>query len=126
MKKSKLVSLVLVSGLLASCGSDNDKEWSYEQEVYMRGDETAPYSQTHYNDGPNLLLMYMAFRPYGFYNNGTYVHSGMYNNHIPHTSNIGKNTTKTKAISRVSNNSSSKSSSSRRGGFGGRSRSSSS
>jgi hypothetical protein len=97
--KSKAIGLVLITSLLASCHKE-EPNWG-EQDVYMRGDSTAVYTHSHNN---NALLWYMAFRPYGLYNNGIYSHAGMYSNSISHSSNVGR--------------SSFKASSSSRGGFG--------
>ena len=108
--KSKVIGLVLISSLLASCDKKEEKEEAeWGQEVYMRGDNTADYSQSHNNT--NLLLWYMAFRPYGIYNNGMYSHAGMYSNGISHSSNVGRSSFKGSASSR--------------GGFGSSSRGSS-
>jgi hypothetical protein len=115
MRKSKIVSLVLITALLASC--HKEKEWNEdEQKVYMRGDNTASYEQTHHSN--NLLLWYLAFRPYGGYYGGSYHYGGMYSPSISHNSNIGTNSHKTSI-------SSSRSVVSSRGGFGSSSHSSS-
>jgi hypothetical protein len=117
MKKSKLVSLVLITATLASCNKTETQkggasgEWGEktEKKVYMRSDTTAHYSRTHHHSGVGTaLLWYYAFRPYGSsygYNNG-YSRTGFYSRGLSSTSNIGSNPVKS-TISR--------------GGFGGRS-----
>lgn len=89
MKKSKYISLVLISAALASC--NKEKEWNEnEPKVYMRSDSTANYSRSHHHFG-SALLWYYAFRPYGRYNNGVYNRSGYYSGGISEHSNIGSN-----------------------------------
>lgn len=127
MKKSQKITLVLISALLASCSKEaiNEKE---EQEVYMRGDETASYEQTHcHHNGNNMLLWYLAFRPYGIYQNGGYSHVGMYSRSLSESSNIGRSSTKTSVMTSSSSRivSSARVGSSSRGGFGGSSHGSS-
>lgn len=104
MKKSKLVSLVLITAALASCHHKKPhRDWS-QNNVYMRGDESADYSQSYGYNSPNPWLWYYAFRPYGYYNGTTYVHSGYYSNGISQSSNIGTSGFKSSVV---------------RGGFGG-------
>ena len=106
MKKSKLVSLVLITSALASCTRPpiRDNDWDNSGNVYMRGDSTAKYQRPYYNN--HLGMWYYAFRPYGYYNyyGHYYSQTGYYSSSISHESNIG--------------NASSKSGVSR-GGFGG-------
>jgi len=49
MKKTKFISLVLITAGLASCHQHKKKvqDWqsANQQQVYMRSDESAPYSQ---------------------------------------------------------------------------------
>lgn len=114
MKKSKLVSLVLITAALASCnkadsqkGASGDWDDNSGKKVYMRSDTTARYSRTHHHSGVGTaLLWYYAFRPYGSsgYNNG-YNRTGFYSRGLSQSSNIGSNAVK----SNIS-----------RGGFGGR------
>ncbi|MBL7814879.1 MAG: hypothetical protein JNL70_07710 [Saprospiraceae bacterium] len=124
MKKSKIVSLVLISAALASCnkeqkGASGDWDEKTDKKVYMRSDTTARYSRTHHHGVGNALLWYYAFRPYGTSGayssgySGGYTRTGFYSRGLSRSSNIGSNATKS-TISR--------------GGFGGRafSRSSSS
>ena len=54
MKKSKVVSLVLITAALASCTREEPK--TGEKKVFMRTDTTARYSRTH------GFPMYYAFR----------------------------------------------------------------
>lgn len=103
MKKTKLINLVLITSALASCHQAAKKDYT-KPNVYMRGDSSAPYSRTHVH-GSNPWLWYYAFRPYGYYNNGLYNHTGYYSSGIHESSNIGTSTTKSGII---------------RGGFGGR------
>jgi len=88
MKKSKIVNLVLITSLLASCSQKSEHK-NRKKNVYMRGDYTARYS---YGGGHHMW--YYAFRPYGYYDNGIYHRSGYYNNSISRSSNIGTNSTK--------------------------------
>lgn len=94
MKKSKYISLVLITAALASC---DKKEEGWDQEgpkVYMRSDSTASYSRSHHHGIGTALLWYYAFRPYGRYNNGVYNRAGYYSGGIGERSNIGSNTGK--------------------------------
>jgi hypothetical protein len=93
MKKSKMVSLVLITAALASCNkNDNSNE---NKKVYMRSDSTAPYSRAYIGNGMATgLLLYYAFRPYGSYNFGSYNRAGYYSSGINEKSNLGNNTTK--------------------------------
>ena len=113
MKKSKLVSLVLITAALASCnktespkGASGDWDEKTDKKVYMRSDTTARYSRTHHHGLGTALLWYYAFRPYGStgYGNG-YSRTGFYSRGLSKTSNVGSNAVKS-TISR--------------GGFGGR------
>lgn len=112
MKKSKLVSLVLITAALASCnktdtqkgGASGDWGDKTEKKVYMRSDSTARYSRTHHSGGGGW---YYAFRPYGSMGYGSsYNRTGFYSRGLSQSSNIGSNGMKS-TISR--------------GGFGGRS-----
>lgn len=112
-KSSKIVSLVLITSVLASC--NNEEEVKKRQEVYMRADESAPYTNTtqqvHHNHNSgmsNALLWYMAFSSMsnnsGSYNNGYaqgvrdsrpvgYASAG-----LSHQSTVGTNSAKAKAF----------------------------
>lgn len=105
MKKSKFVSLVLITSALASCHKEEET-----QKVYMRSDSTANYSHANYHNGGNGWLWYYAFRPYGYYNGMGYNHVGYYSSGISENSNTGYN--------HVKSSHGSKSSSTSRGGFG--------
>jgi hypothetical protein len=118
MKKSKIVTLVLISAALASCnkiqsqnGASGDWDEKTDKKVYMRSDTTAQYSRTHHHHSTGLW--YYAFRPYGSSYSRGYSRTGFYSRGLSKHSNIGSNGMKS-TISR--------------GGFGGRafSRSSSS
>lgn len=106
MKKSKIVTLALITAALASCHKEDkrlDDGWKPEKKVYMRSDTSANYSQTHFNMN-NWFLWYYCFRPYGYYNGGSYMRSGFYSSGISQHSNIGHSASKSGII---------------RGGFGG-------
>lgn len=117
MKKSKLVSLVLITAALASCnktdtqkgGASGDWGDKTEKKVYMRSDSTANYSRTHHSGSGSW---YYAFRPYGSTSYGYtgggngYRRTGFYSRGLSQSSNVGSNSFKS-TISR--------------GGFGGRS-----
>lgn len=100
MKKSKIVSLVLITSALASCSQKQNQK---EKKVYMRSDSTAKYSRSHGAPG----LWYYAFRPYGYYTEGSYHRAGFYSSGISEKSNLGTNSFKTHGPSGTS-----------RGGFG--------
>jgi hypothetical protein len=114
MKKSKLVSLVLITAALASCnkkesqssGASGDWGDAKEKKVYMRSDSTATYTRTHHHSGFGTgLLLYYAFRPYGSYNNGFgYNRAGYYSGNLHSKSNVGTSVAKSNIV---------------RGGFGG-------
>lgn len=99
MKKSKTISLVLITSALASCHKDQpeEKEWGGPK-VYMRADSTASYTRTHHHHGAGIgtaLLWYYAFRPYrGYYGPGTAARAGYYSSGIHQRSNIGTNSMK--------------------------------
>ena len=61
MKKSKIVKLVLVAGLLTTCKSNtwNDSD----RRLYVRGDTTSMYSRSPYMGGGHFFF----FHPYGYY-----------------------------------------------------------
>jgi hypothetical protein len=99
MKKSKTVTLVLITSALASCHKEKPKEdWSGPK-VYMRSDTTASYTRTHHYAGiGTALLWYYAFRPYRGYYNGQYGHAGYYSSGIHPNSNIGRNPVKSSVV----------------------------
>lgn len=71
MKKSKVVNLVLVAGLVASCSSRDDYV-AGSNRLYIRSDTTSQYTQTHYYGGG-----YYHFIPFGYYHPwGGYSHGG--------------------------------------------------
>jgi|GEM_PF-1156210 len=87
MKKTKNISLVLITAALASCDRqlanpvDGEIPNDQNNNVYMRSDTTQDYTYANtYNVYGNIW--YYAFRPYyGYYNGGYY---GYYNNwHFP-------------------------------------------
>lgn len=75
MKKSKMVNLVLVAGLVASCTSSKDE---YEasngnNRLYVRSDTTSQYSHTsHYYGGYYHFVPFGFYRPWGGYSHGGY------------------------------------------------------
>jgi hypothetical protein len=75
MKKSKVVNLVLVAGLLASCQSnDYTTPKTSQSRLYMRGDTVS-----RYNHSPFLLPgAYLLMRSFGYFNpgRGGYVRTG--------------------------------------------------
>jgi hypothetical protein len=93
MKKSKYVQLVLITAALASCNqSKKEKDWDDNGKVHVRSDTTAPYTRVHHSSGlGTALLWYLAFRPYGNYNNGQYQRAGYYSSGINSFSNTGSN-----------------------------------
>lgn len=102
MKKSKIVKLVLITAVLASCGNKKERE-AGEKKVFMRGDSTAQYQrayQPHHesgNTGTHIMWFY-AFRPYGYYSDHGYVNTGRYSGAISEHSNIGHNSTKSSTV----------------------------
>lgn len=122
-KRSKTVSLVLITSLVAlgACSQEKKKE----QEVYLRADETAEYSKGHVNQSSGSTssfiqgaLMYHVFSNLGRGN-------GYASSSISSSSNIGRNTAKSTVYSKSSFSTTGKSAVSR-GGFGSSSRSSAS
>jgi hypothetical protein len=100
MKKSKGITLILITAALASCHEKKkQKDW-VENNVYMRSDTTAGYSHAYHHGGGvgNALLWYYAFRPYGYYSGGNYYRSGYYSGAINESANIGSSTTKSNII----------------------------
>jgi hypothetical protein len=91
MKKSKHISLILITAALASCNKKpTENEWEAGNKTYLRSDSTASYSRTHhYHGGAGALLWYYAFRPYGGFSNGIFRRNGFYSNAISHSSNTG-------------------------------------
>ena len=99
MKKSKSITLILITAALASCHQKKkEKDW-VENNVYMRSDTTAGYSHPHHSNGiGTALLWYYAFRPYGYYRGGNYYRSGYYSSAIGERANIGTSTTKSNIV----------------------------
>ena len=109
MKKSKIVSLVLISAALASCNKQpQSTDWDdkNQKKVYMRSDTSATYTRTHHHGGIGTgLLWFYAFRPYGSYNTGMgYRRTGFYSGNLHTKSNVGTSAAKSNIV---------------RGGFGG-------
>jgi hypothetical protein len=99
MKKSKVVSLVLITAALASCNKKENNDWqtANKGKTYVRGDSTAPYARTHHGIGSSLLWFY-AFRPMFGYNNGSYGRTGFFSGGINERSNIGSNAGKARSV----------------------------
>jgi hypothetical protein len=126
MKKSKIVTLVLLSAALNACKNKED-DWQSAngnhggKKVYMRSDTSAPYTHTrtvhHYHSSP--IFWYYAFRPYSTYSPSThsYRRSGFYSSSISPQSNVGTNGFKN-TISRGGFGSTFRSSSSSHSSFG--------
>ena len=107
-RSSKVVKLVLITSLLASCNKTKEDLNETKQRVFMRADSTAQYTEVtnqyknnHSSSGMgNTLLWYMAFRHLG---GGM----GYANNNLHPNSVSGTNTAKANAYSKT-----------QRGGFG--------
>lgn len=94
MKKSKIVKLVLITGVLASCAKKKENDWEYGVNKYhVRTDTTAAYTTIH------RTHWFYAFRPYGYCINGRYHATGYWSSGIHESSNTGHSTTKS-AIAR--------------------------
>ena len=74
MKKSKVISLVLVTGLLG-CSHTKD-----HNRLFLRTDTTSKYTA-----GTSGYHGYYVFRPYGIFYGGTYMRQG-YSNQGVHVS----------------------------------------
>jgi hypothetical protein len=82
MKKSKTISLVLISAALASC--DRQLYDLEHDDVYLRTDSDSVYTKVNTYNWFNELWYY-SFRPYGYYN-GAYMNmnNGYYNAYCWH------------------------------------------
>jgi hypothetical protein len=109
MKKSKKITLVLLTAALMACQQEQKPKTGWEKHnVHMRGDTTAPYARTHHHGSGvgTYMLAYYVFRPYGYYSfggggmygGGRYARSGYYNSNIGQTANVGRNATKSGVI----------------------------
>jgi len=64
MKKSKVVKLVLIASVAASCSSHDDYvDANNKSRLYIRSDSTSQYSHTPYYGGYG----YYHFMPFGYY-----------------------------------------------------------
>lgn len=74
MKKSKVVKLVLVASVVASCSSRDDYEAANtNKRLYIRSDSTSNYTQTHhYGGGYYHFVPFGYYRPWGGYSHGGY------------------------------------------------------
>jgi hypothetical protein len=72
MKKSKIVKLVLVTGIAAACSSPHNNGYETSSRLNIRGDTTSYYSR------PNIFMGhgYYHFIPFGYYYGGMYRHGG--------------------------------------------------
>ena len=102
MKKSKKITLVLLTAALLSCQQEEKPKNGWEKHnVHMRGDTTAPYARTHHHGVGTYMLAYYVFRPYGYYSfggGGRYARSGYYNSAIGQKANVGRNGIKSNVI----------------------------
>ena len=98
MKKSKAISLVLITAVLASCNKkETINDWDNAgkgSKTYVRGDSTAPYARRNHSGLGSALLWFYAFRPMYGYNNGVFGRSGFYSGGISNRSNFGTNSSK--------------------------------
>lgn len=100
-RASQLVTLVLVSSVLSSCGQTGQPAVTHnDQKVYMRADSTAPYTDVTENyaqnnsngmGGMSTLLWFMAFR--SLTGGMGYASQGLHQQ-----SNVGTNTAKSNAM----------------------------
>lgn len=98
MKKSKYVTLVLITSALAACNKPEEKEPNWDSnEVYMRSDTTAEYTHTQGSYLP-LFLWYYAFRPYGMFSGNGFRHAGYYSGALSRSSNVGSSAAKSSAV----------------------------
>lgn len=95
MKKSKIVKLVLLASVMASCNNPTPKQ--EEKKVYLRSDTTASYSRATGFNGHHGMG-YFAFVPYGLFMNNGYRHTGYYSSGISEKSNVGRNPVKGSAV----------------------------
>ncbi len=86
MKKSKIIKLIFVAGLVSACSNPKEPE----SRMHIRGDSTSKYTRTHGGFG------YYHFIPYGFMMMGMnrYRHAGYESNQFsknasPHVSRGG-------------------------------------
>jgi hypothetical protein len=101
LKKSKTISLVLITATLASCSNKNNDEWNAEKgsKTYVRGDSTAPYTRTHHGSGiGTAFLWFYAFRPMYGTHNGSFGRAGYYSDALSQRSNFGTNARKSSAF----------------------------
>jgi hypothetical protein len=88
MKKSKAVSLVLLSTLFACQQQNRYNTRNPQSRLHMRSDTTSGYSRSYYG-GSSGGRIYTAFRPYSTYSSstGTYTRSGYQSSAISKSSN---------------------------------------
>lgn len=100
MKKSRQISLVLITAALASCHRPANPDWvsanGRHQQVYIRSDSTAPYTHMYHPSG--MTGWYYAFRPYGSYYNGRYHRVGYYSEALSERANIGSSAEKSSIV----------------------------
>lgn len=100
MKKSKRITLVLLTTVLFACQQEQPKSAWQKHNVHIRGDTTAPYARTYHSGVGTYMLAYYVFRPYGYYSfaRGGYARSGYYNSNIGQKANIGTSGIKSNVI----------------------------
>jgi hypothetical protein len=91
MKKSRAVTLVLVTATFASCTTKKSTDWESGNKTYVRADTSAPYTRNGYH---GVGARYWAFRPFYNYNNSIFGRSGYHSNAISSISNFGGNSSK--------------------------------
>ncbi len=89
MKKSKIITLVLITAALVSCSQPKKQK---KTRYFLRSDSTAGYSRGSHHS------WFYAFRPYGHYSNGNYTNAGYYSSGISSKSNIGSNGFKSNVV----------------------------
>jgi hypothetical protein len=74
MKKSKIIKLIFVAGIVSACSNNNDWESSSKSKMHIRGDSTSKYTTNH-------GFGYYHLIPFGFmYGMNRYSHGGYESN----------------------------------------------
>ena len=117
-RKTKVIFLAIVSTILIACGAPEKevKQWSSVDSVNMRSDNNASYQRIHHGgiSGTDMLLMYMLFRPNGYYYGGSYHSTGYHSRQLGSSANVGSVGPKAQSLRTASTRGVSK------GGFGGK------
>jgi hypothetical protein len=100
MRKSKAISLVLVTASLASCQDEPKKQngWNNANDAYVRSDTSAPYYPYRTHSSVYMYPYYFAYRPYGVFYGGSYHHVGYYSSATPERCNIGRSSFKSNVV----------------------------